>query len=201
MMAGVILLSPYLPLLFMGEEYAETAPFPFFISHSDPDLIEAVRQGRRAEWSSMEGQDDAPDPQDEITFTGARLNHALRHAHGPHRMLWEFYRRLIELRTRIRTLAEPDKRRMQVVGLTRLRIGCLHHWSRDEEAFVIFHAGDKTVSAAIPLPAGRWDKQLDSGDAGWGGPGSSIPSSVESSGDVRMEILPYSLLLLLKNRI
>ncbi len=52
MMAGVILLSPYLPLLFMGEEYGETAPFPFFTSHSDPDLIEAVRRGRRAEWVS-----------------------------------------------------------------------------------------------------------------------------------------------------
>ncbi len=76
MTAGVILLSPYLPLLFMGEEYGETAPFPFFISHSDPDLIEAVRKGRRAEWSSTEGTDEAPDPQDEKTFTSAKLNHA-----------------------------------------------------------------------------------------------------------------------------
>ena len=66
---------------------------------------------------------------------------------------------------------------------------------------MIFHADDKAVSAAIPLPAGRWVKELDSGDAGWGGPGSGIPGSVESSGDVRMELLPYSLLLLLKNRI
>ena len=110
MMAGVILLSPYLPLLFMGEEYGETAPFPFFISHSDPDLIEAVRKGRRAEWSSEEGQDEAPDPQDEKTFTSARLNHALRHAQGPHRMLWEFYRRLIELRTRIRGIGGAGRR-------------------------------------------------------------------------------------------
>ena len=115
--------------------------------------------------------------------------------------LWEFYRRLIELRTRVRALAEPDKSRMKVFGLNRLRIGCLHHWSPDEEAFVIFHADDKVVSAAIPLPAGRWDKELDSRDAGWGGAGSGIPCSFESSGDVRMEILPYSLLLLLKNRI
>ncbi len=199
MMAGVILLSPYLPLLFMGEEYGETAPFPFFISHSDPDLVEAVRKGRRAEWSSEEGQDEPPDPQDEKTFTSARLNHALRHAQGPHRMLWAFYRRLIELRTGIRALAEPDKRRMDVIGLSRLRIGCIHRWSRTEEAFVIFHADDKVVSPVIPLPAGRWDKQLDSGDASWGGPGSRVPSSVESSGEVRMELLPYRLLLLLKS--
>jgi len=198
MTAGVILLSPYLPLLFMGEEYGETAPFPFFISHSDPDLIEAVRQGRRAEWSSTEGPDEAPDPQDEKTFTSAKLNHALRHTTGLHRRLWEFYRRLIELRTCVRALAEPDQRRMEVFGWNRLRIGCLHRRSRDEEAFVIFHADDKAVTAAIPLPEGRWAKELDSGDAGWGGTGSRIPCSVESSGDVRMELLPYSLLLLLK---
>jgi len=201
MMAGVILLSPYLPLLFMGEEYGETAPFPFFISHSDPGLIEAVRKGRRAEWPSEEGQDEAPDPQAETTFMAARLDHALRHARGPHRSLWEFYRRLIELRTRVRALAEPDKSRMEVLGLNRLRIICLHHRSRDEEAFVIFHADDKVVSTAIPLPAGRWVKELDSRDAGWGGTGSGIPCRFESSGDVRMELLPYSLLLLLKNKI
>jgi maltooligosyltrehalose trehalohydrolase len=169
MVAGVILLSPYLPLLFMGEEYGETARFPFFISHSDPDLIEAVRKGRRAEWSSDERQDDPPDPQDEKAFTGARLNHALRRAQGPHHMLWEFYRRLIELRTRVCALAESDKSRMEVFGLNKLCIGCLHHWSRDEEAFVIFHADDKVVSAAIPLPAGRWGKELDSRDARWVG--------------------------------
>jgi maltooligosyltrehalose trehalohydrolase len=201
MVAGVILLSPYLPLLFMGEEYGETARFPFLISHSDPDLVEAVRKGRSAEWSSDEGQDDPPDPQDEKTFTSARLNHALRHAQGPHRMLWEFYRRLIELRTRVRALAESDKSRMEVFGLNELRIGCLHHWSRDEEAFVIFHADDKVVSAAIPLPAGRWVKELDSRDARWGGTRSSVPCSFESAGDVRMELLPFSFLLLLKNRI
>jgi maltooligosyltrehalose trehalohydrolase len=45
--ASVVLLSPYVPLLFMGEEYGETNPFPYFVSHSDPDLIQAVRNGRR----------------------------------------------------------------------------------------------------------------------------------------------------------
>ena len=51
--AGAVLLSPFVPLLFMGEEYGETAPFPYFISHSDPNLIEAVRQGRRDEFKAF----------------------------------------------------------------------------------------------------------------------------------------------------
>ena len=47
---ALVLLSPYLPLLFMGEEYGETTPFLYFIDHSDPNLIEAVRQGRKREY-------------------------------------------------------------------------------------------------------------------------------------------------------
>jgi maltooligosyltrehalose trehalohydrolase len=48
--AATLLLSPFVPLLFMGEEYGETRPFHYFVSHSDPGLIESVRRGRRAEW-------------------------------------------------------------------------------------------------------------------------------------------------------
>ena len=43
--AGVVILSPFIPLLFMGEEYGETAPFPYFVSHSDPYLIESYKAG------------------------------------------------------------------------------------------------------------------------------------------------------------
>ena len=45
--AGINLLSPFVPMLFMGEEYGENAPFQYFTSHGDPDLVEAVRRGRR----------------------------------------------------------------------------------------------------------------------------------------------------------
>src|SRR5205085_10531548 len=45
--AAAVILSPFLPMLFMGEEYGETAPWQYFTSHGDPDLIEAVRRGRR----------------------------------------------------------------------------------------------------------------------------------------------------------
>src|SRR5439155_1354127 len=47
--AGMVLLSPFVPLLFMGEEYGEEAPFLYFVDHSDPKLVRAVRRGRRAE--------------------------------------------------------------------------------------------------------------------------------------------------------
>ncbi len=72
--SSMLLLSPYLPLLFMGEEYGETRPFPFFCSFSDPQLIQNVREGRRREFAAFAWQGDVPDPQDEATFASARLS-------------------------------------------------------------------------------------------------------------------------------
>ena len=72
--AAAILLSPFTPMLFMGEEYGETAPFPYFIDHGDPDLVEAVRRGRRREFADSVGSGEVADPGDPATFAGAVLD-------------------------------------------------------------------------------------------------------------------------------
>lgn len=74
--ASLLLLSPATPLLFMGEEYGETRPFPFFCSFSNPDLVAAVRRGRREELASVKfrWRHEPPDPQAETTFHDARLS-------------------------------------------------------------------------------------------------------------------------------
>ena len=95
--AASILLSPFIPLLFMGEEYGETAPFQYFVSHSDPDLIAATRKGRQEEFAAFGWQGDVPDPQDEATFLKSKLNHELA-CDSRHQVLKEFYRELIRLR-------------------------------------------------------------------------------------------------------
>src|SRR5438094_8336972 len=71
--AGLVILSPFVPLLFMGEEYGETAPFQYFTSHSDADLIQAVRKGRLEEFDDFEWVGEAPDPHDEATFQRSKL--------------------------------------------------------------------------------------------------------------------------------
>lgn len=75
LMCGLLCISPALPLLFMGEEYGETNPFPFFCSFTDADLVQAVRQGRRKEFADLGFQwaDSIPDPHAESTFQSARL--------------------------------------------------------------------------------------------------------------------------------
>ena len=72
--ASLLLLSPHLPLLFMGEEYGEDNPFPFFCSFSDPQLVQAVREGRKREFADFAWQGEVPDPQAEATFASARLS-------------------------------------------------------------------------------------------------------------------------------
>ncbi len=102
--AGVLLLAPYIPLIFMGEEYGEKAPFQYFVSHSDTDLIEAVRAGRRNEFAAFAWQEDVPDPQDESTFMRSKLNLDLRTG-GHHKLLWLFYQELLRLRRALPALA------------------------------------------------------------------------------------------------
>ena len=72
--SSYLLLAPYLPLLFMGEEYGEDNPFPFFCSFGDPALIKAVREGRQREFADLVGKEPMPDPHAETTFAAARLS-------------------------------------------------------------------------------------------------------------------------------
>jgi maltooligosyltrehalose trehalohydrolase len=74
--ASLLLLAPHLPLLFMGEEYGEDRPFPFFCSFGDPHLIQAVRDGRQREFAAFAWQGEVPDPHDPATFAAAKLRWA-----------------------------------------------------------------------------------------------------------------------------
>jgi maltooligosyltrehalose trehalohydrolase len=68
------LLSPFVPMLFMGEEYGESAPFQFFSDHIDKKIAEATRSGRRREFAAFaEFEEDIPDPQDPATFERSKL--------------------------------------------------------------------------------------------------------------------------------
>jgi maltooligosyltrehalose trehalohydrolase len=91
------LLSPYVPMLFMGEEYGEDAPFQFFSDHIDEDIARATREGRRAEFASFAsfaGQ-EVPDPQDRATFERSKLTRRRDPA------LTRLYARLLDVRRRL----------------------------------------------------------------------------------------------------
>jgi maltooligosyltrehalose trehalohydrolase len=74
--AGVLLLSPQIPLIFMGEEYGETRPFPYFCSFEQQEIIDATRRGRREEFVALGEEDKVPDPLAQTTFESAKLSWA-----------------------------------------------------------------------------------------------------------------------------
>jgi maltooligosyltrehalose trehalohydrolase len=187
--AGVVLLSPYVPLLFMGEEYGETAPFLYFISHSDPDLVEAVRHGRSAEFKAFAWQGEVPDPQAEDTFERSKLKRELREGKN-HIALLDFYRGLIRLRKTNATLASLSKEDMEVSGLEKQKLLCLRRWSGNDQILSVFHFGHDQISFGLPVPPGRWVKLLDSSEKHWLGTGSLVPREVDSLGEVLLTLNP-----------
>jgi maltooligosyltrehalose trehalohydrolase len=105
--AVLTVLSPYTPMLFMGEEWAASTPWQFFTSHPEPELGRATAEGRIAEFAAM-GWDPAtvPDPQDPRTFERSKLRWDERDA-GIHRRILALYRDLIALRRRLDDLTDP----------------------------------------------------------------------------------------------
>ncbi len=192
--AGVVLLSPFIPLLFMGEEYAEPAPFLYFTSHTDPALADAVRRGRRAEFAPFAWQGEVPDPQDPATYERSRLNHALRHE-GRHRTLREFYAELIRLRKALPAVASLTKDTMEVRGWEEARALSVRRWSGRSEIAAVFNFADAPRSVRGALPPGRWQVRLDSADARWGGPGRTTPPEIRSDGDAAVTVGPLASLL------
>jgi maltooligosyltrehalose trehalohydrolase len=197
--AGVILLSPFIPLLFMGEEYGETAPFPYFISHSDPNLIKAVWRGRQEEFAAFGWTDEPPDPQDDETFLRAKLNHHLRRK-GHHRIILELHRKLLQIRKEIFALAHLSKEDMDVLEYEREKVLVIRRWSSTDEAVTVFQFGEASATISIPLPEGRWTKRLDSADKQWAGPGSQVPDEIISEAEIALYLSPYTFILFLREK-
>jgi maltooligosyltrehalose trehalohydrolase len=101
-----ILLSPFTPLLFMGEEYGDPAPFPYFVDHGDHDLVEAVRRGRKAEFSGVDWEGGIADPADPATFAAAVLDPSLAESGGRAALL-AMYTELLRLRRDEPVLTDP----------------------------------------------------------------------------------------------
>ncbi len=167
--AGITLLSPFVPLLFMGEEYGETAPFQYFTSHGDPALVEAVRLGRREEFAAFGWQANVPDPQDEDTYSHSHLNHQLREEE-PHDTLFRFYRRLIRLRKELK-VAAAESRRVHALGDSAV---LLEYFSSVRTVRMILNFAEFPVTLEVPELAANGTLLLDSAEVDWNDP--NLPS-------------------------
>ena len=170
--AGITLLSPFMPLLFMGEEYGETAPFPYFISHTDDDLVEAVRRGRRQEFAEMlDAGAHVPDPQAEQTFLRAKLDHSLATS-GRHTALRDFYRELLTLRRDHPALQEPDSGdcKAELIGDYVLS---LRRSSGTDHLLALFNFSGVDQHISESNVRSDWTQLMDSSAERWGGAAAS----------------------------
>jgi maltooligosyltrehalose trehalohydrolase len=196
--AALLLLgTPNVPLLFMGEEWSEHAPFLYFTSHTDRELGRAVRRGRMEEYDAFvrdEGETESTlggfaDPQSELTFMRSKLDWSRLDA-SPHAEVLRFYRNLIATRKRYACLSNCDKAR------TRVSFDEARHWLAVERgggddgggtrALLVCNLGD--TAQAVPLPDGAWRLALWSGDALYGGDIPPPPLHVESAAQPEVEL-------------
>ena len=152
LVAATYLLSPYVPMLFMGEEYGKTTPFCFFTSFSDTALQEAVRLGRTQEYAEQGLTEGFADPQAADTFLQSKLNWQQLEAENP-KALWNWYRQLIALRKTHPVLKDLSKTHFKISQPAE-KILC---WQRQSDLVLLvcllnFNATSQTT--AFSLPAG-----------------------------------------------
>lgn len=143
--AALTLTGPFTPMLFMGEEWAAGTPWQFFTDHTDPELAEAVRRGRRREFAAHGwAEEDVPDPQDPATRDRSCLDWS-EPEKALHARVLAWYRDLITLRHRQADLSDPDLAAVKVAYDEEARWLAL----RRGDVRVALNLGKET--AAIPL--------------------------------------------------
>jgi maltooligosyltrehalose trehalohydrolase len=181
--AALVLLSPNIPLLFMGEEYGERAPFQYFIDHSDPGLIEAVRKGRQEEFVHFGWrEEDIADPYAVSTFERSRVQPgSKKDARSAHLLRW--YRALIDLRKQFPVLRASAEGRQHDAHWSEAdgSVVTLHRWTNQEaEALLLIGLNDAPQSLVLRRPAGTWTLKLQGGQPEFGGGGTGeLPAALE----------------------
>ena len=197
LLAGAVLVSPYLPMLFMGEEYGELQPFQYFVSHSDPVLVEAVRKGRKEEFAAFQSLGEAPDPQDEETFHRSRLNWDLINSPS-NKTLFSFYKALIQLRKSTSPLRHLNRKNIDIKCNADAKTIFLHRWHQQEHVFIFFNFSKEIQISDVPKSISELKLIFNSASSAWGGP--QTTSSGNSQGN-KIKIQAESFLIYYSNHV
>jgi maltooligosyltrehalose trehalohydrolase len=185
LVAGTVLTSPFIPLLYMGEEYGETKPFQYFVSHTDDDLVEAVRKGRKSEFKEFHNSEETPDPQSEKTYNNSKLSWNVENSSSA--IMLDFYKELIKIRKENPVFADYDRRKLKAHDSVN-QLLFVHKISDEQELLVILNYNKKVITEKFVLPGkGNWIKIIDSADTKWNGPGSHMPVTFTDSLDVNIK--------------
>lgn len=188
--AAALLLSPYVPLLFMGEEYADDAPFYYFVSHTNPALIKLIQEGRKKDFARFMDSAEPPDPAAEDTFLQSKIQWHKR-SEGHHQLMLDWHRSLIELRRLLPALQNVNKPDVRVTVLGQAGF-VLHRQTTDGQQHVLclFNLSDDPIPYTLPVWVNSWTRQLDSTEGRWQTDKPSgrkgLPAQVDPSQTVRL---------------
>jgi maltooligosyltrehalose trehalohydrolase len=143
---ALVLTSPFIPMLFQGEEFAASSPFQYFADHEDPEMARLVSEGRKREFAAFGFHEkDVPDPEAQDTFERSRLNWE-EVDHGSHKEMLEWVRCLIRLRRTTPALNDGDK------GHTKASWSDEHRWLVMDRGpvRVILNLGDSAAQFKAP---------------------------------------------------
>ena len=179
LMAGAVIVSPFIPMLFMGEEWGETNPFFYFVHHSDPELIKSVREGRREEFAAFYTGTIMPDPQRSATFKKTKLQWDLP-LNEPHQTLLRYYQHLLALRKQLPALHQLSRQHLAVHPDTENRTLILHRWANEQHVLCLMNFASTPQQVTLPVD-GEWQKLIDSADAVWQDSTTTVASSAPDS--------------------
>jgi len=188
LMAGAVLTAPFLPMLWMGEEWSEPNPFLYFVSHTDQALNDMVRKGRKEEFAAFHAQGEAPDPVAQETFDHSKLQWHIV-TEQPHKTMLEFYCQLIKLRVQVPALKILNRKQSRAVSDEKTQTLTLHRIHEAEHVIILMNFSESPQQVAVPTDKAQWKKLFDSADPKWHGPAAAPENLVIGE---NLKLMPQS---------
>ena len=183
--AGATLLSPYIPLLFMGEEYGENAPFLYFVDHTDDNLIEAVRKGRKEEFRAFHSEGTPPDPAGLETFEKSTLRWPTLEENKDNsadkwgalnansleqqKILRRYYKELVQVRKDFHVMVTSKHSDIQAEHTNDILFyrRTFPQVTGIGDLLCVMNFGEVAHDVELPLNGSVWEKKISSADAQW----------------------------------
>ncbi|AKQ45651.1 malto-oligosyltrehalose trehalohydrolase [Rufibacter radiotolerans] len=189
--AAAVIFSPFLPMLWMGEEYSEPNPFQYFVSHTDPQLAQAVREGRKAEFAAFHAQGEAPDPMAEKTFLQSKLQWELLEEEL-HQTMFRYYQTLLRLRQELPALKKLNREHVAVEENEAHQTLILRRGHQNEQVVCLMNFSAEPQTLLLPIGAKEWNLVLDSASPDWNGPQAT---ELKAAGGSKVTLQPESALV------
>ena len=141
---GLLLMAPYIPMLFMGEEWATSAPFLYFADHEDEEMRRSVAEGRAREFANLSGGREVPNPEDQQTYQTSKLQWE-EQGKGKHAEMLAWVKALIKLRRSQVCLNDGDMHRLIVAADEEQRTLCMQR----DQARIMINFGENPLTFAL----------------------------------------------------